>query len=117
MVLLQIEKMTQFRVGGNAHFLFGDYLFHLLLDGTVVGLYGTFHNIVAVFINEIGDYGKLLVRLFFRLYFLTVHYNLGMEDFLLDAFSEVIGNSTDKHTLRQSADFTWWYKAIHLRVD
>ena len=40
-----------------------------------------------------------------------------MEDFLLDAFSEVVGNGTDKHTLRQSADFARWNEAVHLRVD
>ena len=109
--------MAQFRVGGNAHFLLGDYLFHLSLDGSIVGLYGTFHNIITVFINEIGDDGKLLVRLIFQHDLLADHYNLGMEDFLVYTFSEVIGNGTDKHTLRQSADFTRWYEAVHLSVD
>lgn len=57
-VLLQIEQMTQFRVSGDTHFLLCDYLFHLFLDGSIVGLDGTFHNIIAVFVNEIGNDGR-----------------------------------------------------------
>ena len=40
-----------------------------------------------------------------------------MEDLLLDAFVEVVGDSTDKHALRQVANLRRRNQAVHLRVD
>ena len=40
-----------------------------------------------------------------------------MEDLLLDAFVEVVGDGSDKHTLCEIADFRCWDKAIKLGRD
>ena len=40
-----------------------------------------------------------------------------MEDLLLDALVEVVGDGTDKHALRQVGDLACGDQAVHLRID
>ena len=40
-----------------------------------------------------------------------------MENLLLDALGEVVGNGADKHALGESADFAGRYHAVHLGGD
>ena len=40
-----------------------------------------------------------------------------MENLLLNAFVEVVGHRTDKHSLRQAGNLARRDKRIHLRVD
>ena len=46
-----------------------------------------------------------------------VNDNLGMEDLLLYAFGEVVGNRADKHTLGESANLAWRNETVHLGID
>ncbi len=88
--------MLELRVGSNAYFLLFDDVFHLLLDGTVAGLYGFFHKVIAVFVNESVDCRYWLICRFLSCHLIGVNHNLGMENLLVDTLPEVVRYSTDK---------------------
>ena len=64
----------------------------ILLDLIVVVLYGLLHAVVAIRILEVVDDGNRLIMAFISLYLVGVNDNLGMEDLLLYALGEVVGN-------------------------
>ena len=82
-------------VGDTPQFIL-DYLLDILLDLVVVVLYGLLHAVVAIRIQEIVDDGDRLIMAFLSLYLVGVNDNLGMEDLLLYALGEVVGNRADK---------------------
>ncbi len=47
----------------------------------------------------------------------VVNDNLGMKNLLVDALVEIVGDSPDKHTLRQSRDLARRDKGVHLGVE
>lgn len=85
-------------VGDTPQFIL-DYLLDIFLDLVVVVLYGLLHAVVAIGILEVVDDGDRLIMAFLSLYLVGVNDNLGMEDLLLYALGEVVGNRADKHTL------------------
>ena len=89
----------------------------ILLDLIVVVLYGLLHAVVAIRILEVVDDGNRLIMAFLSLYLVGVNDNLGMEDLLLYALGEVVGNRADKHTLGESANLAWRNETIHLGID
>ncbi len=100
--------MLELRVRSNAYFLLFDDVFHLLLYGAVVGLDSLFHILIAIIVNECVDCRYWLVCRFLCCYLIGVNHNLGMENLLVDALSEIVRYSTDKDTLRQCRDFARW---------
>ena len=88
--------MLQVLIVGDTPQLILDYLLDILLDLVVVVLYGLLHAVVAIRIQEIVDDGDRLIMAFLSLYLVGVNDNLGMEDLLLYALGEVVGNRADK---------------------
>ena len=103
-------------VGDTPQFIL-DYLLDIFLDLVVVVLYGLLHAVVAIGILEIVNDRDRLIMAFLSLYFVGVNDNLGMEDLLLYALGEVVGNGADKHTLGESANLVWRNETIHLGID
>ena len=88
--------MLQVLIVGDTPQLILDYLLDIFLDLVVVVLYGLLHAVVAIRIQEIVDDGDWLIMAFLLLYLVGIHDNLGMEDLLLYALGEVVGNRADK---------------------
>ena len=82
--------MAQILIIGNSCQLVFDYLFHLILNAVIVGVYHIPHTILAVLVREVGNDRYRLVSLYFGCYLLIVHHNLGMENLLFNAFIEIV---------------------------
>ena len=72
-----------------------DNLFDILLYLIVVVLNSLLHAVVAIGILEVVDDGDRLIMAFLSLYLVGVNDNLGMEDLLLYALGEVVGNRSN----------------------
>ena len=107
----------QFGVGLYALQLVGDNLPDLGTDAVVVLLNHLLHAVVAAGIGKVRDDGNRLVSLFLTLDLLGIDYNLAMENLLLDALAEIVGNRPDEHALRERGNLARRDKALHLRVD
>jgi len=114
---LFLYQVLQVLIVGDTLQLILDYLLDILLDLIVVVLYGLLHAVVAIRILEVVDDGDRQIMAFLSLYFVGVNDNLGMEDLLLYALVEVIGNRADKHTLGESANLAWRNETVHLGID
>lgn len=115
--LLVLQKVLQFGVGLYALQLVGDNLPHFGTDAVVVLLNHLLHAVVAVGIGKVRDDGNRLVSLFLTLDLLGIHHNLAMENLLLDALAEVVGDRPDEHALRERGNLARRDKALHLRID
>ena len=109
--------MREFGISLDAFDFVGDNLLDLVLDTVVVRINLLLHGIITVLVGEVDNLRYLHITGGFPLDLLVIHDNLGVENLLLDALVEVIGDCTDKHTLRQVADFGSRDKAIHLGID
>jgi len=114
---LFLYQVLQVLIVGDTLQLILDYLLDILLDLIVVVLYGLLHAVVAIRILEVVDDGDRQIMAFLSLYLVGVNDNLGMEDLLLYALVEVIGNRADKHTLGESANLAWRNETVHLGID
>ena len=112
-----LNQVRQLRISLDALYFVGDNLLDLVLDAVVVGINLLLHGVVAVLVGEVDNLRNLHVTGGFPLDLLVIHDNLGMENFLLDAFVEIVGYRTDEHPLREVADFGCRDKAVHLGVD
>ena len=95
----------------------GDNLPDIFFDLVVISLYHLLHVIDSVVIHEVGDNGDFLITLLFLGYLSGIHHYLAMENLLLDALGEVVGDGTDKHALRQPGNLAGRYHAVHLGGD
>ena len=84
---------------------------------TIVGFDGLFEIVGAIFVCELCDDGNGLIGFHLCRNLGGIHHNLSVEDFLLDAFVEVVGDGSDKHALCVVGDFGSRDKAIELRGD
>ena len=109
--------MLQVLIVGDTPLLILDYLLDILLDLVVVVLYGLLHAVVAIRIQKIVDDGEFLITTFLPFHLFGINYNLGMEDLLLYALGEVVGNRSNKHTLGESANLAWRDETVHLGID
>ena len=114
---LFLYQMLQVLVTSDALQLILDYLLNIFLDLVVVVLNGLLHAVVAIGILEVVDDGDRLIMAFLSLYLVGVNDNLGMEDLLLYALGEVVGNRSNKHTLGESANLARWDETVHLGID
>ena len=67
----------------------------ILLDLVVIVQKSLLHAVVAIGILEVVDDGDRLIMAFLSLYLIGVNDNLGMEDLLLYALGEVVGNRSN----------------------
>ena len=67
----------------------------ILLDLVVIVQNSLLHAVVAIGILEVVDDGARLIMAFLSLYLIGVNDNLGMEDLLLYALGEVVGNRSN----------------------
>ena len=67
----------------------------ILLDLVVIVQNSLLHAVVAIGILEVVDDGDRLIMAFLSLYLIGVNDNLGMEDLLLYALGEVVGNRSN----------------------
>ena len=67
----------------------------ILLDLVVIVQNSLLHAVVAIRILEVVDDGDRLIMAFLSLYLVGVNDNLGMEDLLLYALGEVVGNRSN----------------------
>ena len=109
--------MRQLRVYLDAPDLVGDNLPDLALDTVVVGVDLLLHGVVAVLVGEVDDLRYLHVAGGLPSDLLVIHYNLGMENLLLDALVEVVGYRPDEHSLREVGNLACRNEAVHLGVD
>ena len=109
--------MLQILVSSDAIQFILDNLFDVLLYLIVVVLNSLLHAVVAIGILEIVNDRDRLIMAFLSLYFVGVNDNLGMEDLLLYALGEVVGNRADKHTLGESANLARRNETVHLGID
>ena len=90
-----------------------DFLFHTLIVG-----FDSFTEIIgAIFFCELRDDRNGLIRLHLRGNLGGIHHNLCVEDFLLNALVEVVGDGSDKHALCEVGDFGSRNEAIELCGD
>lgn len=109
--------MLQVLIVGDTPQLVLDNLLDVLLDLVVVVLNSLLHAVVAIGILEVVDDGDRLIMAFLSLYLVGIHDNLGMEDLLLYALGEVVGNGAYKHTLGESANLARRDETVHLGID
>ncbi len=109
--------MRQLRISLDALNFVGDNLPDLALDTVVVGIDLLLHGVVAVLVGEVDDLRYLHVAGGLPPDLLVIHYNLGMENLLLDALVEVVGYRPDEHTLREVGNLACRNEAVHLGVD
>ena len=114
---LFLYQVFQVLIVGDAFQFILDYLLDIFLDLVVVVLYGLLHAVVAIRIQEVVDDRDRLIMAFLSLYLVGVNDNLGMEDLLLYALGEVVGNRADKHTLGESANLARRNETVHLGID
>ena len=117
MRFLLLHQVLQILVSSDALQFILDNLLDILLYPIVVVLNGLLHAVVAIGILEIVDDWDRLIMAFLSLYFVGVNDNLGMEDLLLYALGEVVGNRSNKHTLGESANLAWRNETVHLGID
>ena len=67
----------------------------ILLDLVVIVQNSLLHAVVAIGILEVVDDGDRLIMAFLSFYLVGVNDNLGMEDLLLYALGEVVGNRSN----------------------
>ena len=72
-----------------------DNQLYILLDLVVIVQNSLLHAVVAIGILEVVDDGDRLIMAFLSLYLIGVNDNLGMEDLLLYALGEVVGNRSN----------------------
>lgn len=112
-----LHEFTEFRVFCYTDFLILDYLPDLRLYTVVVVLYHPLHFALARhLVDKTVDDRDFLVAFSLPPYLVVVNDNLGMKNFLVDALVEVVGDSPDKHTLRQSRDLARRDEGVHLGV-
>ena len=109
--------MLQILVSSDALQFVLDNLLDILLYLIVVVLNSLLHAVIAIGILEVVDDRDWLIMAFLPLYFVGVNDNLGMEDLLLYALGEVVGNRAYKHTLGESANLAWRDETVHLGID
>ena len=109
--------MLQILVSSDAIQFILDNLFDVLLYLIVIVQNSLLHAVVAIGILEVVDDGDRLIMAFLSLYFVDVNDNLGMEDLLLYALGEVVGNRADKHTLGKTTNLAWRNETVHLGID
>lgn len=114
---LFLYQVLQILVTSDALQFILDNLLDIFLDLVVVVLNSLLHAVVAIGILEIVNDRDRLVMAFLPLYLVGVNDNLGMEDLLLYAFGEVVGNRADKHALGESANLAWRNETVHLGID
>ena len=114
---LFLYQMLQALVTSDALQLVLDNQLDILLDLVVIVQNSLLHAVVAIGILEVVDDGDRLIMAFLSLYFVGVNDNLGMEDLLLYALGEVVGNRADKHTLGKTANLAWRDETVHLGID
>ena len=88
-----------------------------MFDTFIVGFDSLFEIVGAIFVCELCDYGNGLIGFHFGRDFGGVYNYLSVEDLLLDALVEVVGDGSDKHALCEVGDFGSRDKAIELRGD
>ena len=114
---LFLYQVLQILVSSDAIQFILDNLFDVLLYLIVIVLNSLLHAVVAIRIQEIVNDRDRLIMAFLSLYFVGVNDNLGMEDLLLYALGEVVGNRADKHTLGESANLARRNETVHLGID
>ena len=92
--------MREFGISLDAFDFVSDNLLDLVLDTVVVRINLLLHGVVAVLVGEVNNLRYLHVTGGFPLDLFVIHDNLGVENLLLDALVEVVGDRSDKHTLR-----------------
>ena len=117
MRFLLLYQVLQILVSSDAFQLVLDNQLDILLYPIVVVLNGLLHAVVAIGILEIVNDRDRLIMAFLSLYFVGVNDNLGMEDLLLYALGEVVGNRSNKHTLGETTNLAWRNETIHLGID
>lgn len=85
-----VEKVTQVLIVGNTIQLIGHNLFGLVLDADIVVHDHLVHVVVTMLVTEVGDDGYGLVGFGLLGNLCVVHNDFRMEDFLIDAFVEVV---------------------------
>lgn len=115
--LLLLQQMLQVVIACDALQFILHNLLHLFLDAPVVRLHRFLHVVVAVLVREIGNDRNFLVGTFLPFDLFGIHHNLAVENLLLYALGEVVGNRADKHTLGESANLARRNETVHLGID
>ena len=115
--MLAFDQMTELWILLNPFNLALDKGQDVLLHTLIVGFDSLTEIIGAIFVCELRDDGNGLIGFHLGRDFGGIHHNLCVEDFLLDALVEVVGDGSNKHTLCEVGDFGSWNKTIELRGD
>ena len=78
-----------------------DFTFHTF----IIGFDSLTEIVGAIFVCELRDDGNGLIGFHLGRDFGGIHHNLCVEDFLLDALVEVVGDGSNKHALCEVGDF------------
>ena len=114
---LFLYQVLQVLIVGDALQLVLDNQLDILLDLVVIVQNSLLHAVVAIGILEVVNDRDRLIMAFLSFYLVGVNDNLGMEDLLLYALGEVIGNRADKHTLGETTNLAWRNETVHLGID
>ena len=88
-----------------------------MFDTFIVGFDSLFEIVGAIFVCKVSDDGNGLIGFHFCRDLGRIYNYLSVEDLLLDALVEVVGDGSDKHALCEVGDFGSRDKAIELRGD
>lgn len=94
-LFLFLYQMLQVFVTCDALQFVLDNQLDILLDLVIIVQNSLLHAVVAIGILEVVDDGDRLIMAFLSLYLIGVNDNLGMEDLLLYALGEVVGNRSN----------------------
>ncbi len=98
----------------DALYLVLDDLAGLRFYAVVILFYHIAHPIHSGIIDKVGDDGDFAVRFGLGGDPLVIDHDLGVENLLLDALIEIVGDRSDEHPLRQIGNLRGRNKAVHL---
>ena len=102
--ILQSQPSAEFRVIFNAFHFHVDDCLGIRLDPVIVPPDLLRHDVVSLPVPEFIDDGYFSVILLFPADFFVVHDDFGVEYLLLDRLVDIVGHSSDEHTLREVGD-------------
>ena len=88
-----------------------------MFNPLIVGFDSLTEIVGAIFVCELRDDGNGLIGFHIGKDFGGVYNYLSVENLLVDALIEVVGDGSDKHALCEVGNRAWRYKTIELRGD
>lgn len=114
--LFLLQQIFQFVVVAYAFDLSSNNLLDIGFDTDIIRLDDLIHTIRAVLIDERRKFGDRDIGGRFSRYTPGIEVDAGMEYLLLDRLVDIVGHSSDEHTLREVGDLGCRDQIVKLRI-